>query len=246
MMFWRKAKLKEITALVLAGGLGTRLKPVVSDRPKGMAEVVGKPFLTYILEQLKEAEVGKVILCTGFKGELIECEFGREYRGIPLEYSQENKSLGTGGALRLAYPKIESEEALVMNGDSYCQANLKRFIRLHRSHEANASILLTYSKDASRFGRVLMEESGRVLKFMEKAEEPGPGWINAGIYLIRKKLVKTIPHFREVSLEREIFPRWIGNRFFGFKNEGVFIDIGTPESYEEAKRLFEGELRLKL
>lgn len=230
--------LSDVTVVVLAGGLGTRLRSVVSDRPKVLAKVHGRPFLAYLLDQLADAEIQHVVLCTGYQGEQVQKAFGNGYRGIRLSYSQENFPLGTAGALRLALPQLDSQTALVMNGDSYCSADLKQFWSWYCVKGYEGSLLLTQVLDTSRYGRVQAAEEGRVLKFEEKKADSKPGWINAGMYLLNLSMLEKIPENRAVSLEREMLPQWIYRPFGGYKSDSRFLDIGIPDSYAETEQFF--------
>lgn len=228
-----------VTTVILAGGLGTRLRTVVSDRPKVLALVQGRPFLAFLLDQIADVGTRHVVLCTGHKAEQIEAEFGANYRGMRLTYSRETEPVGTAGALRLALPQIDSPLVLTMNGDSYCAADLDRFANWHHEHEFIGSLVLTHVPDASRFGRVVTDSNGRVQRFEEKRPDSGSGWINAGIYLLNASLLHEIPAAGAVSIEREMFPQWIARSLGGFAHECPFLDIGTPESYAETERFFE-------
>lgn len=230
--------LGQVTAVVLAGGLGTRLRTVVVDRPKVMAMVANRPFLTYLLEQLNSAGVHKVILCTGYLADQIRDHYGFEYKNLSLSYSQELIPLGTAGALRFAWPMIKTPEVLILNGDSFCDVNLQAFYDFHLQKNALASICLAQADDSRRFGRVETSADGTITSFLEKEASHGPGMINAGIYLLSTPLLLSIPEGRAVSLERELFPFWTGKSFYGYcAQQGVFIDIGTPQSLEEAQRV---------
>ena len=233
------ADLGQCTAAILAGGLGTRLRSVVADRPKVMAEVRGQPFLTYLLEQLAQAGFKHTVLCTGYLGEQVKATFGDTYSSLHLEYSQESFPLGTAGALQLALPLFQSEQVLVINGDSFCKANLSDFWAWYTdTKDAEAALLLTQVPDTKRYGRVQVKPSGQVLKFEEKGSTEGAGWINAGIYLLERRLLSTIPQNHAVSLETEMFPAWIGQELYGYCSQGQFLDIGTPESYAIADNFF--------
>jgi NDP-sugar pyrophosphorylase family protein len=223
--------LENITAAILAGGLGTRLRSVVADRPKVLAQVRGRPFLSYLLDQLESSGLKSVVLCTGYMGGLVQAEFGSSYRSLALTYSQELNPLGTAGALRLALPLVFSEIVLVMNGDSFCETNLETFWTWRSTSGAVATILLTEVADTRRYGRVRVDAEGRVLKFEEKNSDSGPGWINAGVYLLKRQLLGTIQANCPVSLEKEIFPTWIGKGLYGYQCHGRFLDIGTPDSF---------------
>lgn len=230
--------LSGITAAVLAGGLGSRLRLKVSDRPKVLAEVNGRPFLTYLLDQLSNAGIRSVVLLIGYMGDMVRTEFGETYRDLKIAYSQETLPLGTGGSLRLASPLLGSETVLVLNGDSFCDADFKQFWSWHCGKGGCATILLTRLADTSRYGRVHVDPEGRILKFDEKNGLAEPGWINAGVYLMQQRLLQTIPAEGAVSLEKEIFPAWVGGAFYGCQTKGRFLDIGTPEAYAEAARFF--------
>jgi D-glycero-alpha-D-manno-heptose 1-phosphate guanylyltransferase len=230
--------LADITAVILAGGLGTRLRPVVSDRPKVLAVIRGRPFITYLLDQLASAGIQSVVLCTGYQGELVKASLGDSYRTIELIYSQEPSPLGTGGALRQALPLFQTDPALVLNGDSFCDLNLSGFFQWHETHEARATLALVQMPKTQRYGRVDLGPDGDVIRFNEKGTESGAGWINAGIYLLTRPLLQAIPKEGPVSLERDLFPAWMGRGLYGYPGEGRFLDIGTPESYAIADEFF--------
>jgi D-glycero-alpha-D-manno-heptose 1-phosphate guanylyltransferase len=226
--------LESMTAAVLAGGLGTRLRSVVSDKPKVLADVGGRPFLEYLLDQLAREGVRSVVLCTGYMGDQIQNRFGTAYNKMALRYSREPHPLGTGGALRLALPMLQSDTVLVLNGDSYYGAKLDEFSMWHAERRSHATILLAQTEDTRRYGRVQTGDAGRILQFLEKADTQGPGWINAGIYLLRRQMIESIETGRAVSIEREVFPGWIGKGLHGFRSEGRLWDIGVPSAYAQA------------
>jgi NDP-sugar pyrophosphorylase family protein len=156
-----------------------------------------------------------------------------------LAYSPEPSPLGTAGALRRALPHLPSPTVLLLNGDSYCPASLPDFLVFHRRQAADLSLVLTGTEDCSRFGQVRVAPGGHVLGFEEKRQASGPGWINAGIYLINRPLIEEVPPDRPASLERDLFPAWAGRkRCFGYPGPAAFLDIGTPESYARAETFF--------
>src|SRR5262245_3443761 len=165
--------LSNLTAIILAGGLGTRLRSVVSDRPKVLARVLDRPFLMYQLDQLAAAGLNYVILCTGYLGEQVKAEFGTNYTGLQLAYSQEQSPLGTAGALQLALPLIHSDLALVLNGDSYCDVDLRSFYSWSIDRMAPGSLVLTHVPDTARYGKVETDTQDRIVQFKEKAEAGG-------------------------------------------------------------------------
>lgn len=229
----------ELTAAILAGGLGTRLRAVVSDRPKVMAPVAGRPFLAHLLDQLSAAGFRKAVLCTGYLAPMIEEEFGERYRGIELAYSIETSPLGTGGALANAAPHLSGDMLLVLNGDSYCDCRLAEFVVRQAGSGCYAGIALTHVEDVSRFGAVLTDTSQRVESFVEKGGGSGPGWINAGIYLLPRSFICGIPTERAVSLEKEMFPELLRRGLYGYRCEGEFVDIGIPEELKRSQTLFQ-------
>jgi NDP-sugar pyrophosphorylase family protein len=233
-----KPGLSSVTGVILAGGLGTRLRSVVSDRPKVLVEIGGRTFLSYILDQLLATGMEDVVLCTGYLGEQVKAAFGERYGELCLNYSQEPSPRGTAGALRLALPRCKSDVLLVMNGDSYCDTNLESYWRWYEKRCAKASLCLVRVPDTGRYGRVTVGADDEVTAFDEKGKEQGPGWINAGIYLLSREAVLEIPEDRAVSLEREIFPSWIGHGLHAFRNEAHFLDIGTPDDFAKAEAFF--------
>lgn len=230
--------LTAVTAVILAGGLGTRLRSVVADRPKVLAEVRGRPFLAYLLDQLTAAGVSDVVVCTGYLGDQLEAAFYDSYRGASLRYCREPLPLGTAGALRLALPMVQSDPVLVMNGDSFCHADLNDFCHWHQARGARATLLLTEVPDTRRYGRVFVDAHGRVRRFEEKGDAAGPGRINAGIYLLTQEVLRAIPTDAAVSLESEVLPAWIGRGLYAYPTNGAFLDIGTSEAYARAEQFF--------
>lgn len=211
--------------------MGTRLREVVADRPKVLAEVNGRPFLSFLLDRLADEDFQRVVLCTGHMAQMVHDTFGDRYRDMDLLYSREESPLGTGGALRLALPLINSDPVLVMNGDSFCDVDLGLFARQHAAASTIGSLVLVQVKNIARYGAVDIDESGRVVSFMEKGSKNGKGVINAGIYLLARKIIETIHPGRTVSLEQEVFPRLIGEGLSGFLHPSRFIDIGIPSDY---------------
>jgi D-glycero-alpha-D-manno-heptose 1-phosphate guanylyltransferase len=229
----------DVTAAILAGGLGTRLRPAVADRPKVLAAVHGHPFLAYLLDQLAGAGVREVVLLAGYGASQVRDAFGGEYAGMRLAYSVEPAPLGTAGAVRWALPHVAAPTLLLLNGDSCCEVELGAFRRFHRGQAADASLVLARVPDTSRFGQVRAMPGGRVVGFTEKGGPCAGGWINAGVYLLARELVEAVPSGVPLSLERDLLPAWVAEgRVRGFRSGGRFLDIGTPESYAEAGRFF--------
>jgi len=232
--------LSETTALILCGGLGTRLRPVLADRPKALAPVCGRPFLSIILDKFSSEGVTRAVLCTGHLGEQIEEVFGPCYKQLKLSYCREQEPLGTAGALRLAASDLESEWLLAANGDSYVDADLRRFAAWHFERGFDASLVLVWAASPDRYGTVEVDDDGRVVAFREKiAGSPG-AWINAGVYLFPRRLLLNLPAGRPLSLEKDVLPEWVADGIGGYRDEAAFIDIGTPEAFAEAEKFFAG------
>jgi NDP-sugar pyrophosphorylase family protein len=211
----------------------------VADRPKALAEVNGRPFLAYLLDQLANAGCRSVIVCTGYLGEQIYRVFGESYGSlIRLGYSREEQPAGTAGALRLALPHLKSNPILVMNGDSFCAADIGAFIKWFHDGRIRAGMLLAQVTNAQRYGAVKLADDGSVVEFREKGHTDGPCWINAGVYLLSRDLVAAIPENVNVSLEYDIFPQLVGHGLYGYLGRGRFLDIGTPEDFALAEIFF--------
>lgn len=226
---------KDVTTVILAGGLGTRLGSLIKNKPKVLVKIKDHPFLEYLLHQLDQAGLKKVVLCTGYLGDQIEKTFGQRYKNLHLYYSRELTPLGTAGSLRYSLHHISSKTVLAMNGDSFCDVDFKKFWQFHVSKKTKASLVLAKISDAKQSGNVKLRRNDSVVQFQEKTRK-GPGLVNAGIYLIDKTLIKEIPEGK-LSLEMDIFPTWIGRGFYGYGVDS-FIDIGTPESLQRAQQFF--------
>jgi len=219
-------------AIILAGGEGKRLRSVINDVPKPMAPINGKPFLEYLILQLRKQNIKDIIFSIGYKGSIIKSYFqDGDNWDINIEYSEEDKPLGTGGALRKAGELIDDEQFIVMNGDSFFDIELKQLISFHEDKQAVATIGLAFVETIERYGHVEIRNDGEVTKFVEKGNSVSAGYINGGIYLLTSKLINKIP-LGQVSLETEVLPNLIGRGLFGMKFKSFFIDIGNPEEYQ--------------
>ena len=226
-------------AILLCGGMGTRLRSVVSDRPKPMADICGKPFLQYLLEMLRDKGITEVIFALGYMGEMIEEYFqdGSAF-GLKIAYSYEEEPLGTGGAIRNALPKILEEEVLVLNADTYFPMDYQGLYRFHQENDGDFSLATRAVPDISRYGAVRRDAAGRILAWNEKLGDDGQkslaGEINGGIYVMKKSLIAEIPEGKQ-SLEQDCIPKWLseGKRIFGLPFEGYFMDIGIPKDYQQ-------------
>ena len=225
-------------AILLAGGFGTRLRSVVPDLPKPLAPVQGRPFITYLLDQLVEAGWTRAIVCLHYHAEQVIRLLGQSYGPLSLDYSVETEPLGTGGAVRLALAKADAPRYLVLNADSFCGVTLADFAAFHLAHGCPASLVSINVPDTSRYGALKLAPDGRILALAEKDGAHRPGPINGGIYLVESAPAKSIPEERPVSLEREIFPLWLEEGFMAWQRTAPFIDIGVPESYAQAQSMF--------
>ncbi len=230
--------LSNTTAVILAGGFGTRLKDVLPDCQKVIAPVAGQPFLKYILTQLNSFGIKEVILCTGHLAEQVQSELGNKFLNLNLSYSVEAEPLGTAGALAQSLNKIKTADILVLNGDSFCDTDFSEFYTWHKTNHCKASLLLCQVQDTERFGSVILKNN-LIENFQEKGIN-GPGLINAGIYLFSKEMLQQIPKNRACSLEKEMFLSWLDKKnLSGYKAKvNYFIDIGTPQSWNQAKEVF--------
>ena len=234
------AEYTSLDVVILCGGLGTRLRNVVNDRPKSMAMVGGRPFLEWWLLRLSYFSCHRVILCIGYMGDCIREYFGDGNRlGLTLMYSEEKQLLGTGGALRQAVDLCESDSTLVLNGDSWCEVDLHQLHAWHEEQKAEGTLLLTHVEDGQRYGQVSVNDDGEIVEFSEKNKKGhGSGWVNAGVYIFRRKLLDSMTLEGTVSLEKDVLPEWVGKGLFGYRGTGEFVDIGLPESYARANGMF--------
>ena len=230
-------------AILLCGGLGTRLRSVVSDRPKPMADIAGKPFLHYLVKMLSESGVKHLIFALGYMGEQIEAYFqsGEEY-GLSISYSYEDSPVGTGGAIRNALSKVSGENVLVLNADTYFHTDYESLLREQLKNKAAMTIASRKIEDISRYGAILKDESGRILRWNEKmspdqAEASCPGEINGGIYVMQKSLIEKIPEGKQ-SLENDCIPAWLEDGLYlqAVPSDGYFMDIGIPEDYAQFRK----------
>ena len=230
--------LSNITAVILAGGFGTRLRGVVSDRPKVMAEISGRPFLSHLLDQLAIAGIDRVVVSTGYMATHIQEHIGLKHNGMLVDYSREGHPLGTGGALKLAVHMLDTKYCLVMNGDSYAEFDPVSLLTAHEKLGAKITLVVKAVVDSSPYGLVRMGEDNTIKSFTEKSGANEGGLINAGIYLINTTKLQEIPGDKPCSLEYDFFPRMTGKGLYGCEISGRFIDIGTPKSYVLAERFF--------
>jgi D-glycero-alpha-D-manno-heptose 1-phosphate guanylyltransferase len=224
-----------VKAIILAGGLGTRLSSIVSDTPKPMAKIGARPFLEYLLDYLIEQGTEQVVLAVSHKWEVIREHFGNTYRGILLEYSVEDEPLGTGGAIRQALETINDDEVIVLNGDTLFHVDLEAMAAAHHRGGVLLTITLKQVVDCGRFGRVSISDNGVITEFMEKSTN-APGWINGGVYILNRRLLDNLQMPEKFSFEQDLVEPNIGRiRPVAFQSNAYFIDMGVPEDYERAQ-----------
>lgn len=224
-------------AIILAGGLGTRLRAAVSDLPKPMAPVNGRPFLELLLEYWIGEGVRRFVLSVGYLAERITGHFGSHWCGADIVYASENEPLGTGGALLLALQKIKGEQVLVMNGDSYFAVRLKELMDLHAARRADWTLALFRSDDVKRYLGMSVAADGRIDSLS------GANSVNGGVYIIQPAKLAELPWKAgdRVSLETDLLPHALGAgwRLYGREFDRPFVDIGVPQDYQTAGGLFQ-------
>lgn len=220
-------------AILLAGGLGTRLRSVINDRPKPMAIIEGRPFMEYVTRELCRGGITDIIFAVGYKGSMVEEHFGDGSRlGFHASYAYEESLLGTAGAIKNAARFVTGDRFYVLNADTFYQIDYTRLAKQQGLQNLDMALVLREVADVSRYGEAVLDSQGILTSFNEKTDEVRAGTINGGVYLMRRELLDTIPDGK-VSLENDMIPLWMreGRRLGGFVNHGYFIDIGIPEAY---------------
>lgn len=230
--------LLDTPAVLLVGGMGTRLRSLLPSTPKPLASIGNRSFLELLVRQLRYQGIRRLVMCTGYLGDQIEKEFGDgQSWDIAIEYSKELHPLGTAGAVKLAQPYLRGvSDFLVMNGDSFLEIDFRQLIRFHREHGGLVSMAVVQVKNAARFGTVQMDAEGRVIGFSEKTGRDASGIVNAGVYVFDHSVLEHIPE-GPTGLERNLFPRVLNHGVYALEQHGMFIDIGTPEDYARAQQL---------
>ncbi|MBK5218582.1 MAG: NDP-sugar synthase [Thermoleophilia bacterium] len=225
-------------AIVLVGGEGTRLRPLTNDVPKPALTLVDRPFLAYMVEWLAAHGVTEVVFACGFLPDVLREALGDgEHAGVRLSYVAEPDRRGTGGAIRFAADSLGErleDRFLALNGDVLTDLDLSALLTAHADSESRATLALYPVEDSSAYGLVSCDGAGAVVELLEKSGEAVPGEVNAGAYVLERSVMDLIPPGREVSIEREVFPRLIGAGLHGLRLDGYWMDIGTPERYLEA------------
>jgi NDP-sugar pyrophosphorylase family protein len=237
--------MKKIDSIILAGGLGTRLREVVPDLPKPMISINGKPFLDLILSLLNKCgSIERVVLAVGYMADKIieRYEKSSEY-SFEILFSVEEKLLGTGGAIKNALKYTETDNVLVLNGDSFVEVDLYDFLKKHLQTNADMTIVLKELENSNRYGSVKIDEDNKITCFEEKKTGLSKGLINAGVYMIKETLFDSIKEQTVISLEKELLPVFIKKDVFGYIGKGKFVDIGIPETYRIADKYLHGEVK---
>lgn len=227
--------------IILAGGLGTRLKSVISNKPKPMAQICGKPFLEWQIELLKRFNLRDIILSVGYMRNEIKNYFGNGKKfAVDIEYAEEEEPLGTGGALKKAKSYVFREDkVIVMNGDTYLNMNLSDFLRFHDEKKGLATIALAKVDEPYRYGSVKIDNHCKVTEFIEKGGKSFAS-VNAGVYIFNLDIYRYMPAKDNFSLEYDFFPMLLETkRIFGYKTDCYFRDLGTPEDYEKMQKELE-------
>lgn len=226
-------------AIVLAGGLGTRLASRLNGVPKPMAPVAGRPFLEYLLAQLDRAGCTRALLSVGHLHSVIESHFGNSFLGLRLDYIVEDVPLGTGGAIRKALSRASEKSVLVLNGDTFLKADYAAMMRFHAAQAAGLTIAVTHQADVARYGGVTVKD-GRIVSFQEKGQR-NPGLINAGAYVLDRSLEWPKTLAEKFSFETDFLVPEISRLApAAFEVNGFFLDIGVPEDLDRAQTQLAG------
>jgi len=221
-------------AVILAGGLGTRLYPLTLTVPKPMVPVSDQPFLEYLLNRLSEHGFSRVILSVGYLGEQIEAYFGNNWQGLELVYAYETTPLGTGGAIAFALSFTQTEQILVLNGDTFCAVDWQSMVKFHLQKQADLTITLKPMKNFDRYGNVEVKED-RVVQFDEK-QFVDSGNINTGVYILNKSVFKIFSMPEKFSFEIDFLQCKLSDmNVSAYITQAYFIDIGIPEDYQRAQ-----------
>jgi D-glycero-alpha-D-manno-heptose 1-phosphate guanylyltransferase len=234
------ARPQEIPVLLLVGGLGTRLRPVLSGKPKPLAPIGNISFLELLLLQLRSHGFRNIVMCTGFQAEQIQQEFGTGDKwNLSIGYSQETSPLGTAGAIKFAQHFIQqASEFLVMNGDSFLELDLNELLRFHSACGGWASLAVRRVPDAARYGTVEVNKQNQVVRFSEKRGMNESGIINGGVYVFKRGVLQCVPD-GPCSLEKDVLPVLLEHGVYALEQNGMFIDIGTPEDYARAQTIYD-------
>ncbi|MBS0168858.1 MAG: NTP transferase domain-containing protein [Nitrospira sp.] len=224
-----QSSMADCDVIILCGGLGTRLKTVVSDRPKPMADIHGRPFLSFLIDHWLRYGARRFIFCTGHMGDLIETWVRSEGEAYQALFVRDPSLLGTGGAMAQAFAVARSQRVFVVNGDSFCEVDPVRLLRFHLMKRAQGTMVLASPDNRTDAGDVVLGQDDRVLSMVEKPGCGPRGYFNAGIYVFERTVSTLFPAATAWSLEREFIPRLVPESLYGFVTASPLFDIGTPE-----------------
>ena len=223
-------------AILLAGGLGTRLSKVLPDLPKPMAPVNGRPFIEYVMDFLIRFQVRKFILSVGYKHEVFASHFANDYKDCQVLFSVEHEPLGTGGAIKKSLEYSESPDVFVLNADTLFRIDITAMQASHKKSNADLTMALRKMENVDRYGAVETNDDMRITGFAEKNTAKGSGYINGGAYIFKKDFFETLPLPEKFSLEKDCLEKYYSSlNINGFPSKGYFLDIGIPEDYEKAQ-----------
>ncbi|NDA89066.1 MAG: NDP-sugar synthase [Actinobacteria bacterium] len=226
------------SAILLVGGMGTRLHPLTLKTPKPMLQVAGVPFTEHQIRKAADAGITEIILATSYKSELFEPYFGDGKRfGIKIKYAVEKSALGTGGGIRNAANLLaDCDQVVIFNGDVLSGHDLAAQLAFHKKNQADITLYLTQVEDARAYGCVELLENKQIKSFLEKMENPISNLINAGCYIFNRQIIDEIPQNKVVSVERDTFPNLLANnaKVFGYLDNSYWLDIGTPAALVKA------------
>jgi mannose-1-phosphate guanylyltransferase len=226
------------SAILLVGGMGTRLLPLTLKTPKPMLQVAGVPFTEHQIRKAADAGIAEIVLATSYKSELFEPYFGNGERfGIKIKYAVEKSALGTGGGIRNAANLLaDCDQVVIFNGDVLSGHDLAAQLAFHKKNQADITLYLTQVEDARAYGCVELLENKQIKSFLEKMENPISNLINAGCYIFNRQIIDQIPQNKVVSVERDTFPNLLANnaKVFGYLDNSYWLDIGTPAALVKA------------
>lgn len=229
-------KINKIQAFILCGGLGSRLKSLTKNNQKVMVAVNQRPFLDILISYLKKQGIQNIVLCVGYKSDLVKDYYKKNSQGLDIVFSEESTPLGTGGAIKNAKSFLRRESFFVFNGDSFCSISLNLFERYFQRNKALGCLAVAKVKESRDFGSIVLNKKYEIVDFKEKKKGANV-YVNAGIYCFSKDIFNFMPNKKKFSLETDFFPGLIGKNFFGFVANAPFYDIGTPQRYAYAQKI---------
>jgi len=232
----RQSVPKDTDVLVVCGGLGTRLKAVSPDLPKGMVDIGGKPFIEILINQIERSGFQRIILCIGYQADVFKTYFARK-KNSGIIFSEEVSPLGTAGAVKNAESHIKSSQIMVLNGDTLCPVDLPALLQFHAGHNGLATLTVVRNNDRKDVGGVEFDNRFVITQFSERGRQMNP-YINAGIYVFERSFLNLIPKNQNISLEEQIFPKTGAGELRAFVSPAPLYDIGTPERLKFFKEIY--------